>query len=229
MSNAGVMRLNAIETIREHWGWFLALGIIFIIGGIFAIAAPFVAGLTVTLVFSIVLVWLGIMQIIQAFSTKSWSGFIWELIIGLVLLIGGVATWINPVLAALSLTIVVGAVFLAKGIFQVVMAFRMRPHAGWGWMLAAGILAIIVGLIILIQWPVSTGLCARLSRRHLADLQRLELRDDVARREADLTPADRLSPGGAAAPSVGFLPSGGRCCQAVEQCVETEQEGRFVL
>jgi uncharacterized membrane protein HdeD (DUF308 family) len=36
------MRLNAIETIREHWGWFLALGIIFILGGIFAIAAPFV-------------------------------------------------------------------------------------------------------------------------------------------------------------------------------------------
>ncbi len=91
MSNAAVMRLNAIESIREHWGWFLALGIIFIIGGIFAIAAPFVAGLTVTLVFSIVLVWLGIMAIIQAFGTKSWGGFVWELIIGLVLLIGGIA------------------------------------------------------------------------------------------------------------------------------------------
>ncbi len=157
MSDAGVMRLNAIETIREHWGWFLALGIIFIIGGIFAIAAPFVAGLTVTLVFSIVLVWLGIMQIIQAFSTKSWGGFVWALIIGLILLIGGIATWVNPVLAALSLTLVVGAVFLAKGVFQVVMGFRMQPHAGWGWMLTAGILAIIVGLIIIIQWPISTA------------------------------------------------------------------------
>jgi uncharacterized membrane protein HdeD (DUF308 family) len=157
MSNAAVMRLNAIESIREHWGWFLALGIIFIIGGIFAIAAPFVAGLTVTLVFSIVLVWLGIMAIIQAFGTKSWGGFVWELIIGLVLLIGGVATWVNPVLATLSLTIVVGAVFLAKGVFQVVMAFQMRPHSGWGWMLTAGILSALVGLIILIQWPLSTA------------------------------------------------------------------------
>ena len=89
MSNAAVMRLNAIESIREHWGWFLALGIVFIIGGVFAITAPLVAGLTVTLVFSIVLVWLGIMAIIQAFGTKSWGGFVWELIIGLVLLIGG--------------------------------------------------------------------------------------------------------------------------------------------
>ena len=60
-------------------------------------------------------------------------------------------------LAALSLTLVVGAVFLAKGVFQVVMGFRMRPHAGWGWMLTAGILAAIVGLIVIIQWPVSTA------------------------------------------------------------------------
>lgn len=156
MSDAAAMRLNAIEDLREHWGWFLALGIIFIIGGAFAIAMPLIASLTVTLVFSIVLVWLGIMAIIQAFGTKNWGGFIWELIIGIVLLLGGIATWINPVLAALSLTLVVGAVFIAKGVLQVIMGFQMRPHGGWGWMLTAGILAIIVGLIIVIKWPIST-------------------------------------------------------------------------
>jgi uncharacterized membrane protein HdeD (DUF308 family) len=151
------LRLNAISNLREHWGWFLALGIIFILGGIFAIAAPFVAGLTVTIIFSIVLVWLGIMQIIQAFSTKSWSGFIWELLIGIILLVGGIATWVNPTVGALSLTLVVGAVFLVKGVFQVILGLQMRPHSGWGWILTAGILAILVGLIILIQWPVSTA------------------------------------------------------------------------
>lgn len=152
-----MMRLNAITNLREHWGWFLALGIIFILGGIFAIAAPFVAGLTVTIIFSIVLVWLGIMQIIQAFGTKSWSGFIWELLIGIILLVGGIATWVDPVVGALSLTLVVGAVFLVKGIFQVILGFQMRPHGGWGWILVAGILSAIVGLIVLLQWPISTG------------------------------------------------------------------------
>ncbi len=152
-----VMRLNAISNIREHWGWFLALGIIFILGGIFAIAAPFVAGLTVTIIFSIVLVWLGIMQILQAFSTKSWGGFIWALLIGVILLIGGIATWIDPVVGALSLTLVVGAVFLVKGIFQFILGLQARPHGGWAWILTAGILSAIVGLIILIQWPVSTA------------------------------------------------------------------------
>ena len=71
MSNAAVMRLNAIESIREHWGWFLALGIVFIIGGIFAIAAPLVAGLMVRWSSAIVLAWLGIMQIIQALAPRA--------------------------------------------------------------------------------------------------------------------------------------------------------------
>ena len=151
------MTLNSADNIRKHWGWFLALGIIFVIGGIFAIASPFVAGLAVTVVFAIVLVWLGIMQIVQAFSTKSWGGFIWQLIIGLVLLAGGASMWFRPVVGAVTLTILLAAVFLAKGIFQVILGFQMRPQRGWGWMLTAGILAIFVGLIIWASWPVSTA------------------------------------------------------------------------
>jgi uncharacterized membrane protein HdeD (DUF308 family) len=149
--------LNAAENIRKHSGWFIALGIVFLIGGVFAIAMPFIAGLTATVVFAIVLVWIGIMQLIQAWSVKSWGGFAWQLIIGLVLLVGGIYIWANPVLGAAAFTLVMAAVFIAKGVFQVIMAFRVRPHSGWGWILTAGILAIIVGAIIWINWPVSTA------------------------------------------------------------------------
>lgn len=157
MSNVGAMELNAIESIRKHSWWFLGLGIIFIIGGVFAIATPFIAALAVTTVFAVVLVWIGIMQIIQAFGVTGWGGFIWQLIIGIVMLIGGVAIWINPVLGALTLTVVVAAVFLAKGVVQIILSFQMRPHSGWGWVLTAGILSALVGLIIWIGWPVSTA------------------------------------------------------------------------
>jgi uncharacterized membrane protein HdeD (DUF308 family) len=155
MSDAA-MRLNAISDIRQHSGWFIALGIIFIIGGVFAIAMPLIASLSVTIIFGVVLAWIGIMEIIQAFSVKSWGGFVWDLIIGLVLLAGGAAIWIDPIVGALTLTIVVAAVFLAKGVFQLIMGFQMRPGAGWGWVVTAGILSILVGLILWIQWPVSS-------------------------------------------------------------------------
>jgi uncharacterized membrane protein HdeD (DUF308 family) len=151
------MTMGAIGEVRKHSGWFIALGILFLLAGVFALAMPFIAGLAVTTIFAVVLVWLGIVEIIHSFSVKSWGGFVWELIIGIVMLIGGVSIWINPILGALTLTIVVAATFLAKGVFQVILGFRMRPHNGWGWMLVAGILDIVVGLIIWLNWPVSTA------------------------------------------------------------------------
>lgn len=155
MSDVGAMRLNAVESIRNNWGWYLAIGIIFIVGGVFAIFAPAAASLAVTLVVAIVFIWVGIMQIIGAFSDRSWGGFIWQLLIGLIMVIGGLAVYFNPILGALTLTIVVAAMFIAKGVFQIVMAFQMRPHTSWAWMLVAGILAIAVGLMIWIGWPIS--------------------------------------------------------------------------
>jgi uncharacterized membrane protein HdeD (DUF308 family) len=156
MTNAA-MALNSIAELRRHWGWFLALGILFIIGGVFAIGMPWFAGQVVTLVLAIVLVWLGLMQIIQAWGVKSWSGFALQLLIGLIMLLGGLAIWFNPYLGALTLTIVIAAVFLAKGVFQIILAFRLRPHPAWGWILAAGILAVIVGLMIWLDLPASMG------------------------------------------------------------------------
>ena len=155
MSNAA-MTMGTIGEVKKHSGWFIALGILFLIGGVFAIAMPFIAGLAATTIFAIVLVWLGIVQLIHAFSVKSWSGFVWDLVIGLIMLIGGISMWVNPVVGAATLTLFVAATFIAKGVFQVILGFRMRPHDGWGWMLVAGVLDIIVGLIIWLNWPVST-------------------------------------------------------------------------
>ena len=145
----------AITQVRDHWGWFLALGIVFVIGGIFAIAMPLLASVTVAIVVGWSLIFVGAIQIFQAWSIRTWGGFIWQLVIGLVVLVGGIAMIINPIVAALTLTLLLGAVFLAKGIMQVLFAFRYRPHTGWGWILTAGILAIIVSLMILFSWPLS--------------------------------------------------------------------------
>jgi uncharacterized membrane protein HdeD (DUF308 family) len=44
-----------------------------------------------------------------------------------------------------------------KGIFQIILGFRLRPHDGWGWIVASGVIALIVGILIYIQWPMSSG------------------------------------------------------------------------
>ncbi|MBN9058030.1 MAG: DUF308 domain-containing protein, partial [Rhizobiales bacterium] len=85
------------STVREKWGWFLFLGIVFAIGGIFAIAMPLISSVTVTIFLAIVLVIAGLVQIFQAFSVQGWGGFLWQLVVGLVVLIGGVAIYMSPV------------------------------------------------------------------------------------------------------------------------------------
>jgi uncharacterized membrane protein HdeD (DUF308 family) len=155
MSQQATFPHQFAEGMRSNWGWFLALGIIYIIGGVVAIAAPFIATLLVTVFVGAAIAVVGVLTIIQAWQVRSWGGFALQLIIGIVLLLGGIDIWWNPLTGAVTLTLFVAVMFIVKGVFQLVLAFRMRPHNGWGWMIFAGLIAIAVGVLIFEQWPFS--------------------------------------------------------------------------
>jgi uncharacterized membrane protein HdeD (DUF308 family) len=149
------MVLGSAGEIRKHTGWFIVLGVVFVIGGILAIAMPLLASITVALVVGWALIVLGIVTIAQTWSMRTWGGFAWQLIIGLVFLLGGLDIVFNPVSGAITLTFVIGIVFIVKGVMQLVIAWRYRPRTGWGWMAVSGVIALIVGLMILSSWPFS--------------------------------------------------------------------------
>ncbi len=149
------MSLPGITQVREHWGWFLALGIVFVVGGIFAIFAPVVASLAVAIAVGWAFIFVGAVQTFHAWRMRSWGGFIWQLVIGLVVLVGGIAALINPIVAAVTLGLLIGAMFLAKGVMQIMFSLRYRPHSGWGWIMASGVLAIVLALMIIFSWPFS--------------------------------------------------------------------------
>ena len=75
----------------------------------------------------------GVMQIIQAWQMRSWASFAWQLIIGIVILIAGLDIWFDPIEGVITLTLFVALMFIVKGVFQLVLGFRMRPNEGWGW------------------------------------------------------------------------------------------------
>ena len=45
--------------------------------------------------------------------------------------------------------------FIAKGVFQLVLGFRLRPHDGWPGSSPPASSPILVGLMIWAQWPFS--------------------------------------------------------------------------
>jgi uncharacterized membrane protein HdeD (DUF308 family) len=156
MSNTMMSPMTLSDQVKANWGWMLALGILFIVGGVFAFVSPFLAGIVVATVVGVIIVLAGIAQIVHAWKMQSWGGFIWQLIIGIVLVVGGLGIYLNPVAGVITLTLLAAVMFIVKGVFQIILGFRLRPHDGWGWIVASGVVALIVGILIYIQWPMSS-------------------------------------------------------------------------
>ena len=146
---------KAKAEIAEHRGWFIALGVFLIVVGCLAIVFP----LASTIAAKVFLGWLfligGVAQIIHAFSTQRWSQFFFNILIGLLYVVAGGWLAFLPLSGILTLTILLSAMFIVEGVFESMMAFRMRPAQGWGWMLTAGIIAILAGVLIFAQLPSS--------------------------------------------------------------------------
>lgn len=144
-----------MEALSRNWGWLLALSILMIILGLFAIGAPVVATITVQIMLGWLLVIGGIAEGIHAFMAQGWRGFLLELLSAILYLVVGILLLVNPVGGALALTIVLAVFLLVEGVFKITMAMRVRDHGGWGWLLASGILSVVLGLLIWAQWPAS--------------------------------------------------------------------------
>lgn len=143
------------DAIRQNRFLFILLGIAMVILGVGAIASPFL----ITVAAKIFLGWLlligGVLQVIFALSAKKFGEFFLDLLFGVLFVVSGAWLAFYPLTGIFTLTVFLATVFVLQGIIEVINAFRMHPIAGWGWMFAAGVLALIVGLLILSEFPSS--------------------------------------------------------------------------
>jgi uncharacterized membrane protein HdeD (DUF308 family) len=146
------------ETRREiatHWGWFLALGILLLVMGVAAIAFPFLSTIAAKIAIGWIFLVAGVVEVIHAFYVKRWTGFFWNLLIGLLYIVAGGWLAFFPLTGIVTLTIVIAALFIAEGMMEFIMGFRMRPHEGWGWVVFSGAVAVAAGLLIALGLPGS--------------------------------------------------------------------------
>lgn len=142
------------RSVEQKPGWAIGLGILMIVLGIVAIAAPVFTSLAFNLVLGWIFIFGGIFQGIYAFRHDQRGGFLaLSLVLAVIALLAGVLLVANPLAGVVSLTLLVGIYFFVDGIFRVFLAFQLRPQPRWGWVLFNGILAIILGILIWSQWP----------------------------------------------------------------------------
>jgi uncharacterized membrane protein HdeD (DUF308 family) len=141
------------EEVRTHrLGFFLA-GVITLALGIAAIAFPYVSTVAVEVLIGWIFVVSGVVSILQALRAANWRGFLWSLIGALLALGVGAILLLYPLTGVISLTLLMAAFFFAGGITRLVLAWQLRPKDHWGWLLLSGVLAVVLAVLIVLQWP----------------------------------------------------------------------------
>ena len=131
-------------------------GVLLIIFGMMAIGSPMLAAVAVNVVIAWLIVLAGVVHIILAFHRHGAGTVIWKLLVGVAYLCFGGYLLLHPVLGVASLTLALAALFVIEGILNVVLFFKMRPLHGSTWVLVDGIVTILLGLLIYMQWPSSS-------------------------------------------------------------------------
>lgn len=141
------------HAIRVKWKAFLVIGLVLIVAGTLGILLPSIAAVAGSLVLGAVLAFAGIVKIFESFQVKDWSGFIWQLFGGIVEVVGGVLIYLHPLKGAVAITLIIAVVFVIVGIAQIGLALKVQPQEGWGWLLASGVLALLVSVALTAKLP----------------------------------------------------------------------------
>jgi uncharacterized membrane protein HdeD (DUF308 family) len=144
-----------MDALAKNWGWFVGLGVLMVVLGAFAIAVPVIATIAVGLMVGWLLLIGGVAQIIQAFGSGRWRGFFLHLLGGVLYLAVGALIVFDPLGGAVALTILLAAFLVVQGVFQIIFAWQLRPLRNWGWAMANGVLSLVLGILIWMQWPSS--------------------------------------------------------------------------
>lgn len=145
------------EALRAHWKLFLFQGIVMVIFGILAVAAPAYASVAVDIYIGWLFLLSGLVGIVAMFSAGNFTNFLWTFVTALLSLAVGIMLLWKPAAGTISLTMVLTAFLILEGLFQSMASFSYRDllPGSWGWMLASGLSDLLLAGIIIWTWPGS--------------------------------------------------------------------------
>ena len=143
--------------VRARWKAFLVEGILLALLGLAAIIIPPLASLAVTIFLGWMFLVSGIAGLALTFWARQMPGFWWSLISAVLAIGAGIILLARPVQGTLTLTIVVGAYFVAEGVATIMYALEHRRELSgrWSWMLVAGLMDIVISFFIIAGLPGS--------------------------------------------------------------------------
>lgn len=147
---------SPIYIVQHASTWSIVWGILLIIFGMLAISSPMLAAVAINTIVAWLILFAGVIHVVVAFHAHRAGSIIWKLLVGIAYLCFGVYLLLHPILGVASLTLLLACLFLIEGILNIVLFFRMRSVHGSSWVLMDGIVTLVLGLMIYLQWPSSS-------------------------------------------------------------------------
>lgn len=155
-ANPGHGLRGATGAAKRITSWYLAAAVLFILLGVFAIIHPAIVGLGVTVLVGWLLIFGGVGHLVAAFRRGSGKPAVFQVLIAMVYLIGGLYFLTHVIMATETLTMWLAAIILAEGVLEVISYMRLRAEGASRWLLLNGVVTLVLGGVIWFHWPSST-------------------------------------------------------------------------
>jgi uncharacterized membrane protein HdeD (DUF308 family) len=150
-----VFRHAMRDTIRKHSLWYMIEGALLVIAGIVAIMYPFFSSVAVIVMLGWLLILSGVAQGISLIGAKQAPHFWLQMISIILSVLIGFLFLRDPAQSLLTVTLLLLVFFLMEGVSKIIFALTIRPLPNWGWVLASGVLSVVLAGILWGDLPVT--------------------------------------------------------------------------
>jgi uncharacterized membrane protein HdeD (DUF308 family) len=154
-SAAQVIREAMREKIKQHSFWYIVQSGLMILAGILALVFPVISSVAIVLFLGWLLIFSGILQAISLIDARHVPHFWLQLVSVVLSVLVGVLFLRNPGAGLLTLTLLLIVFFMVEGISKVIFSLTIRPFPNWGWVLASGVISILLAFYLWANTPVT--------------------------------------------------------------------------
>jgi len=129
-------------------GAIVAIGLLQVLFGTFAIVLPYVAGKLFVVLLGLTLLVTGVLQLSSGMSRAAWG----RAILGAISLLAGIVLIVNQSFRLSLVGTIAGIYLIFSGISRILFATRIHPPANTSWVVIGGIIAVILGIVLLAGW-----------------------------------------------------------------------------
>jgi uncharacterized membrane protein HdeD (DUF308 family) len=147
--DADAMRQATRQTVRRGLMLYLIQGILLVVAGVLALVYPLITNVALVIFLGWMLLLSGIIQAVTLIGGGKTPDFWLQLISAVLSVIVGFLFLRNPAVAVGTLVMLMSVFFMIEGISKTVFSLTIRPFPNWGWVLASGVLGILIAVWLL--------------------------------------------------------------------------------